>query len=177
MSSKTPWPFLSFKLIVTFPPPVRYLGHTLVDQASGEEATSGAIRTIIAMAKKQDKKLERVALTISLRGVRVVQINTGETHIDFSIYRVSYCSADITYDHVFAFIATAHNSSLECHAFLCPKRKVAQAATLTIAQVNMAASASSHNSPGLQLGLQVLANGPGEEEEEAGRGEGVEVQL
>ena len=89
MSSKTPWPFLSFKLIVTFPPPVRYLGHTLVDQASGEEATSGAIRTIIAMAKKQDKKLERVALTISLQVVRVVQINTGETHIDFSIYRVS----------------------------------------------------------------------------------------
>ena len=27
------------------------------------------------------------------------------------------------------------NETLECHAFLCPKRKMAQAATLTIAQV------------------------------------------
>ena len=162
---------------MTYPLPGRYLGHTLVDQASGEEATSGAIRTILAMAKKQDKKLERVALTISLRGIRVVQINTSVTRLEFSIYRVSYCLADIIYDHVFAFIATAHNSSLECHAFLCPKRKVAQAATLTIAQVKTSTGAYALDSPGLQPGLQVLADGSGEEEEEAGRGEGGEVQL
>ena len=31
---------------------------------------------------------------------------------------------------MFAFIVTNLDSSLECHAFLCPKRKVAQAATL-----------------------------------------------
>ena len=161
---------------MTFSLPGRYLGHTLVDQASGEEATSGAIRTILAMAKKQDKKLERVALTISLRGIRVVQVNTGETRIDFSIYRVSYCSADITYDHVFAFIATAHNSSLECHAFLCPKRKVAQAATLTIAQVKTSTGAYALDSPGLQPGLQVLADSPGEEEKEAGSGDVVQLQ-
>ena len=101
--------------------------------------------------------------------------------------RISYCSADATFDHVFAFIATNRyfflcdhflrwvfylsplpspkvsplslfghcqklqhlpcpdfhhfiwswfrNETLECHAFLCPKRKMAQAATLTIAQV------------------------------------------
>ncbi len=38
--------------------------------------------------------------------------------------RISYCSADATYDRVFAFIATNRNETLECHAFLCPKRKM-----------------------------------------------------
>ena len=38
--------------------------------------------------------------------------------------RISYCSADATYDRVFAFIATNKNETLECHAFLCPKRKM-----------------------------------------------------
>jgi len=113
---------------------VKYLGSSMVDRASGEEATSGAIKTIIAMAQKHDRKVERVALTISLRGIKVVEVATGACTLDFSIYRVSYCSADLTYDHVFAFIVTNRDGSLECHAFLCPKRKVAQAATLTIAQ-------------------------------------------
>ena len=63
--------------------------------------------------------------------------------------RISYCSADATYDHVFDFIATNKNNTMECHAFLCKKRKMvnttsncllfklnvqAQSATLTIAQ-------------------------------------------
>ena len=59
--------------------------------------------------------------------------------------------ADPTYDHVFAFITEVATNELQCHAFLCPKRKIAkvnfqpfkyftvrfplhQAATLTIAQ-------------------------------------------
>jgi len=48
--------------------------------------------------------------------------------------RISYCSADATHDHVFAFIATNLNETMECHAFLCPKRKMAQTVTLTVAQ-------------------------------------------
>merc|ERR1712107_176101 len=113
---------------------VKYLGSSPVDRPSGEEATSGAIKTIIAMARKHDRKVERVALTISLRGIKVVEVAGGACILDFSIYRVSYCSADLTYDHVFAFIVTNREGSLACHAFLCPKRKVAQADTLTIAQ-------------------------------------------
>jgi len=35
---------------------------------------------------------------------------------------------------VFAFIAVNKDESLECHAFLCRKRKIAQAASLTVAQ-------------------------------------------
>ena len=38
--------------------------------------------------------------------------------------RISYCSADATYDHVFDFIATNKNNTMECHAFLCKKRKM-----------------------------------------------------
>ena len=64
---------------------VRYLGSTLVDQPTGEESTSKAIKTISAMVKKQDKKLERVELTISLRGIKM---ETGAAaNLDFSIYR------------------------------------------------------------------------------------------
>ncbi|KAG0725927.1 Low density lipoprotein receptor adapter protein 1-B [Chionoecetes opilio] len=47
---------------------------------------------------------------------------------------ISYCSADAHYDHVFAFIATTDNDTCACHAFLCPKRKMAQAVTISIAQ-------------------------------------------
>ena len=46
------------------------------------------------------------------------------TDMRLSISRISYCSADATYDRVFAFIATNKNETLECHAFLCPKRKM-----------------------------------------------------
>ena len=41
-----------------------------------------------------------------------------------SSFRISYCSADATYDHVFNFIATNSNNTMECHAFLCKKRKI-----------------------------------------------------
>ena len=40
------------------------------------------------------------------------------------LFRISYCSADATYDHVFNFIATNSNNTMECHAFLCKKRKM-----------------------------------------------------
>jgi len=113
---------------------VAYLGSCLVARPSGEETTQQAVNTIVAMAKKLDKKLDRVALTISLQGIRMVNCATGDTHLEFSIYRISYCSADATYDHIFNFIATNSNNTMECHAFLCKKRKIAQSATLTIAQ-------------------------------------------
>ncbi|KAK7865617.1 hypothetical protein R5R35_009784 [Gryllus longicercus] len=113
---------------------VKYLGSTLVETPSSETATADAIKTVITMAKASGRKLPRVALSVSLRGIRMVDLATDELHLDVSIYRISYCSADATYDHVFAFIATNSNETMECHAFLCPKRKMAQAVTLTVAQ-------------------------------------------
>jgi len=113
---------------------VKYLGSCLVDKPSGEDTTAEAVKTIVTMAKKMDRKLHRVALTISLVGIKMVNCVTSDLNLDFSIYRISYCSADATYDHVFTFIATNRNNTMECHAYLCPKRKMAQSATLTIAQ-------------------------------------------
>lgn len=54
--------------------------------------------------------------------------------MDISIYRISYCSADATFSRVVAIICTNKNETLECHAFLTAKKKVAQAAALTISQ-------------------------------------------
>lgn len=44
--------------------------------------------------------------------------------------RISYCTADKMHDKVFAYIAQSQqNESLECHAFLCTKRKVVSVGT------------------------------------------------
>ncbi|XP_017886691.1 low density lipoprotein receptor adapter protein 1-like isoform X2 [Ceratina calcarata] len=113
---------------------LKYLGSTLVETPSSEEATAEAIKTVITMAKASGKKLQRVSLAVSLKGIRMTDIATEEDQLKVSIYRISYCSADATHDHVFAFIATNLNETMECHAFLCPKRKTAQTVTLTVAQ-------------------------------------------
>lgn len=40
-------------------------------------------------------------------------------------FRISYCTADKIHDKVFAYIAQNQlNENLECHAFLCTKRKM-----------------------------------------------------
>ncbi|XP_076756037.1 low density lipoprotein receptor adapter protein 1 [Xylocopa sonorina] len=113
---------------------LKYLGSTLVETPSSEEATAEAIKTVITMAKASGKKLQRVCLAVSLKGIRMTDLATEENQLQVSIYRISYCSADATHDHVFAFIATNLNETMECHAFLCPKRKMAQTVTLTVAQ-------------------------------------------
>jgi low density lipoprotein receptor adapter protein 1 len=113
---------------------VKYLGSTLVEEPSSETATADAIKAIIAMAKASGKKLSHVSLTVKPSGISTRDVVTGERHLDVSIYRISYCSADATYDRVVAFIATNKNETLECHAFLTSKKKVAQAAALTISQ-------------------------------------------
>lgn len=113
---------------------LKYLGSALVAAASSETATAEAIKTIISMAKAGGRKLARVNVSVSLRGIRVCDAASEEMLLDVSIYRISYCSADATYNHVFAFIATNSNETLECHAFLCPKRKIAQEVTLTVAR-------------------------------------------
>ena len=38
--------------------------------------------------------------------------------------RISYCCADALFSHVFAFIAVNKDETMECHAFLCRKRKI-----------------------------------------------------
>lgn len=114
---------------------VKYLGSHMVDKASDDTVTAEAIKTIITMAKSRgNKKLPRVSLCIKPSGITTTDVTSGELMHDVSIYRISYCSADATYDRVVAFIATNKNETMECHAFLTSKRKVSQAAALTISQ-------------------------------------------
>ncbi|NXO98852.1 ARH protein, partial [Certhia brachydactyla] len=86
-------------------------------------------------AKASGKKLQKVTLKVSPRGIVLNDSRTNELIENISIYRISYCTADKTHDKVFAYIAQNQlNENLECHAFLCTKRKMAQAVTLTVAQ-------------------------------------------
>ncbi|XP_075765241.1 low density lipoprotein receptor adapter protein 1 [Pelodiscus sinensis] len=114
---------------------LKYLGMTLVEQPKGEELSAAAVRRIVAMAKARGKKLQKVTLSVSPRGIVLNDSGTNALIENVSIYRISYCTADKTHDKVFAYIAQNQQSeNLECHAFLCPKRKMAQAVTLTVAQ-------------------------------------------
>uniref|UniRef100_A0A182QJ23 General transcription factor IIH subunit 3 n=1 Tax=Anopheles farauti TaxID=69004 RepID=A0A182QJ23_9DIPT len=132
---------------------VKYLGNTPVPTPRSENATAEAVKTIITAAKG-NKKLQRVSLSISPKGIEMIDTGTGETLLQVSIYQISYCSADANHDHVFAFVGctlgseaevkemcfrrTAKEINLEgplvCHAFLCQKRKMAQTVTLTVAR-------------------------------------------
>ncbi|NWV12383.1 ARH protein, partial [Ptilonorhynchus violaceus] len=114
---------------------LKYLGMTLVEQPKGEELSAAAVKRIVATAKASGKKLQKVTLKVSPRGIVLNDSRTNELIENISIYRISYCTADKTHDKVFAYIAQNQlNENLECHAFLCTKRKMAQAVTLTVAQ-------------------------------------------
>ncbi|XP_061650651.1 low density lipoprotein receptor adapter protein 1b isoform X3 [Phyllopteryx taeniolatus] len=124
---------------------LKYLGVTMVEQPKGEELSAAAVKRIVATvrrrahkhkhAKASGKKLQKVSLTVSPRGIILYDSASNQLIENISIYRISYCTADKMHDKVFAYIVQSqHNEALECHAFLCTKRKVAQAVTLTVAQ-------------------------------------------
>ncbi|XP_054427729.1 low density lipoprotein receptor adapter protein 1 isoform X1 [Pteronotus mesoamericanus] len=114
---------------------LKYLGMTLVEQPKGEEMSASAVKRIVATAKASGKKLQKVTLKVSPRGIILTDGITNQLIENVSIYRISYCTADKMHGKVFAYIAQSqHSENLECHAFLCTKRKVAQAVTLTVAQ-------------------------------------------
>ncbi|XP_036112504.1 low density lipoprotein receptor adapter protein 1 [Molossus molossus] len=114
---------------------LKYLGMTLVEQPKGEEMSAAAIKRIVATAKASGKKLQKVTLKVSPRGIILTDGITNQLIENVSIYRISYCTADKMHGKVFAYIAQSqHSENLECHAFLCTKRKMAQAVTLTVAQ-------------------------------------------
>ncbi|XP_076864600.1 low density lipoprotein receptor adapter protein 1a isoform X2 [Brachyhypopomus gauderio] len=114
---------------------LRHLGMTLVDQPKGEDLSAAAVKRIIATSKASGRKPPKVALKVSPQGILLYNTVSNQVIESISIYRISYCTADKIHDKVFAYIAqNQHNETLECHAFLCAKRKVAQAVTLTVAQ-------------------------------------------
>ncbi|XP_052428586.1 low density lipoprotein receptor adapter protein 1-B isoform X1 [Carassius gibelio] len=114
---------------------LKYLGVTLVEEPKGEELSAAAVKRIVATAKAGGKKLQKVMLKVSPRGIILYDSVSNQLIENVSIYRISYCTADKMHDKVFAYIAQSQrNETLECHAYLCTKRKVAQAVTLTVAQ-------------------------------------------
>ncbi|KAG8451585.1 hypothetical protein GDO86_003690 [Hymenochirus boettgeri] len=114
---------------------LKYLGMTLVEQPKGEEMSAAAVKRIVATAKASGKKLQKVILKVSPRGIILYDSVNNQLIENVSIYRISYCTADKMHDKVFAYIAQGQqNETMECHAFLCTKRKMAQAVTLTVAQ-------------------------------------------
>ncbi|KAF7665785.1 hypothetical protein LDENG_00133630 [Lucifuga dentata] len=114
---------------------LKYLGMTLVGQPKGEDMASAAIRRIVTTARASAKKFRKVTLTVSPKGIVMTDTETADLIENVSIYRISYCTADKTQDKVFAYVSQSQfNETLECHAFLCQKKKIAQAVTLTVAQ-------------------------------------------
>ncbi|XP_068607829.1 low density lipoprotein receptor adapter protein 1b [Brachionichthys hirsutus] len=104
---------------------LKYLGVTMVEQPKGEELSAAAVKRIAATAKASGKKLQKVTLKVSPRGIVLYDGASNQLMENISIYRISYCTADKMHDKVFAYIAQSqHNEALECHAFLCPKRKL-----------------------------------------------------
>ncbi|KAM9838311.1 low density lipoprotein receptor adapter protein 1a [Aulostomus maculatus] len=114
---------------------LRHLGMTLVDQPKGGDLSAAAVKRIMATAKASGKKPQKVALKVSPQGIVLCDRSTNKSLENVSIYRISYCTVDRLHDKVFAYIAqNTVNGTLECHAYLCSKRKVAQAVALTVAQ-------------------------------------------
>ncbi|XP_035490167.2 low density lipoprotein receptor adapter protein 1a isoform X3 [Scophthalmus maximus] len=114
---------------------LHHLGMTLVDQPKGEDLSAAAVKRIVATAKASGKKPQKVALKVSPQGIELYDSLSNKLQESVSIYRISYCTVDKLHDKVFAYIAqNTLNGTLECHAYLCSKRKVAQAVALTVAQ-------------------------------------------
>ncbi|XP_070568981.1 low density lipoprotein receptor adapter protein 1-like isoform X1 [Ptychodera flava] len=113
---------------------VKYLGMFIVDKPNDEQTTADAVKKIVSQAKSQNR-VRKVSLTITPKGIEQVDLNTKEDLETISIYRISYCTADKNHDKVFGYIArNLQNETLECHAFLCNKRKHAEELCLTVAQ-------------------------------------------
>lgn len=119
---------------------LKFIGSTLIEEAAdGQSYRDGqsekAVSSIVAMAKAAKTKLKKVTLTAAPEGIKVKDMASKEVIIECSIFRISFCSADKNHDKIFAFMArNTINETMECHAFLCAKRKIAQAVTLTVSK-------------------------------------------
>ncbi|KAJ3616500.1 hypothetical protein Zmor_011871, partial [Zophobas morio] len=116
--------------VITFK--LKYLGNTVVEKISSDNINTEAVKNIIKVTKAGRKKLQRVNIAISLKGIAVTDLE-GNDVLKISIYRISNCSTDPTHRQVFSFISTDPTETMECHAFICSKRKMAETVTLAVA--------------------------------------------
>uniref|UniRef100_A0A8D0KVL3 Low density lipoprotein receptor adaptor protein 1 n=1 Tax=Strix occidentalis caurina TaxID=311401 RepID=A0A8D0KVL3_STROC len=66
---------------------LKYMGMTLVEQPKGEELSAAAVKRIVATAKASGKKLQKVTLKVSPRGIVLNDSGTNELIENVSIYR------------------------------------------------------------------------------------------
>ncbi|XP_054753012.2 low density lipoprotein receptor adapter protein 1-B-like [Lytechinus pictus] len=114
---------------------VKYLGVEIVNLPNDETHTAEAIKKIVHRAKYGSGKVRKVALTVTPTSLKPTDLETNEELEEIVIHRISYCTADKNNDKIFGFISCHFRTEvLECHAYLCQKRKVAEALALTVAQ-------------------------------------------
>ena len=125
---------------------------------ANNKTSSEAVRTIISMQKASGKKLPQMSIHISQRGITVTNTETDMVFTELDIYRVHFCCADSAQSKVFAYIArSTENETMECHAFLCPKAKIAEAITLTVAHAFSLAKEEEDDQDILQRALREQA--------------------
>ncbi|XP_075980479.1 low density lipoprotein receptor adapter protein 1-like [Anticarsia gemmatalis] len=115
---------------------VRYAGTAPVERAASAPATALAVRSALHSVKLMNKKLHRVNLDISAKGIVVTDTETQENVVSVSIYRISYCSADAANARVFAVVegkASCAGEAHVVHVFVCTRRKHARALALKLA--------------------------------------------
>ncbi|KAF0021618.1 hypothetical protein F2P81_026129 [Scophthalmus maximus] len=67
---------------------LKYLGVTMVEQPKGEELSAAAVKRIVATAKASGKKLQKVTLTVSPRGIILYDSASKQLIENISIYRL-----------------------------------------------------------------------------------------
>ncbi|XP_059057711.1 low density lipoprotein receptor adapter protein 1-like [Achroia grisella] len=116
---------------------VRYAGVAPVERAASAPATALAVRSALNSAKTLNKKLQKVNLDISAKGIIVSDADSQENVLSVSIYRISYCSADAANARVFAVVegksGSGSSESHVVHVFVCARRKQARALALSLA--------------------------------------------
>ncbi|KAF9424604.1 hypothetical protein HW555_000415 [Spodoptera exigua] len=116
---------------------VRYAGAAPVERAASAPATALAVKSALFSAKLLNKKLQRVNLDISAKGIVVSDADSQENVMSVSIYRISYCSADAANARVFAVVEGRPIGGSEenhvVHVFVCTRRRHARALALSLA--------------------------------------------
>ncbi|XP_065838175.1 low density lipoprotein receptor adapter protein 1-like [Oscarella lobularis] len=114
---------------------VKYLGTMTVEKAAGHGCTDDAVHRIVHQAKSRGQKLQKMSVTVTAKSIKLIDLTTQMRIDEMPIYKISYCTADDTYEKVFCFIAKdPETGRLQCHAFMCSKKSKAQAMCLTVAQ-------------------------------------------
>ncbi|CAD5125722.1 DgyrCDS13930 [Dimorphilus gyrociliatus] len=136
-SKKNKWPHSSDTILrsrVAYN--VKFLGHTVVDEAKGVEVVKGAIRKMKfnkQLKKSEGLKPQKVELSISVDGVIVQDPKYKVIQHQFPLHKISYCADDKSDKRVVTFIAhIPEQQKHECFVF--DSDKCAEEITLTIGQ-------------------------------------------